>query len=961
MTFKRISSVVVVACALGWAGPADAARNPGRARTDGRLEQATGGVARSDRDAHFQAAPAAPAAAFARLEAEVGPLFATWDAATQIPHRLLLAGVDAPGSVTDAGKAEAFARDLLVRHLALLAPGSAPSDFVLVSNETSAGIRSVGFRQHHRGAEVLGGQISFRFKHDRLVMIGSDAYPDVGIASRSRTPSSRAVVLGARDWVTDDVPGVLAKTGPVEGPFVLPLVDASGSIEYREVWRTSLDLVAPQTRWQVYLDAGSGAPIARQQMLLYGTGQLLFDVPQRSPQTPRVLAPADTSFLTVDGLEGTTDAAGFFDFAGDTATLETTLAGPFARVQNDDGPDATIPLSAASDDSSVWQDLTETVDAQLSAYVHTMIVKNHVRTVSDESWLDEQIPVIVNIADTCNAFSDGNSINFFKSGGGCENTALLADVVYHEFGHSIHSQSVIAGVGQFNVSLSEGISDYLSATITGDSALARGFFMSDQPLREIDPEGFEYRWPDDRGEVHDEGRIIAGALWDLRTRLIGKYGEAQGRAVTDRIWFESTRRAVDIPSMYPEALLIDDDDGDLTNGTPNACEINAAYGPHGLFNPGPSSERVSMTPDAAGPTVSLELALPSFPQCPIAAAPTVSWRVRGSTDATEVAMVTGAAGSFVAQLPPQPAGTVLELQIHPGYEIDPGRSLPDNIVDPWYQMFIGDVIELGCIEADTDAMLGDDWALGPWADTGSGSDPTAPYGDGTHVWQAGTYRPGTASVTFGAIDTGPFTQLRLQFRRWLAVEDGFFDSAYIEVNGQRLWQNFASAEDYLATFHHIDKEWRFVDFDISEFAGPEGIALSFGTRADGGLEFGGWSLAEVCVVAFDGPPPGCGDGALDAPAEACDDGNVAPGDGCDASCQLEPEQPDPEGPQGDGGDDPDGPDDTGDDGMDDEGEPSLDGDGLLDRGCACSSTESPAGSGAALLLLLFGLRRRRRS
>ncbi len=98
---KRVSSsMVVMACALGWATPADAARNPGRALTDGRLERASGGVARMDRDARFQAAPPSRSAALARLEAEVGPLFASWDAATEVPHRLLLAGVPAPNSVT---------------------------------------------------------------------------------------------------------------------------------------------------------------------------------------------------------------------------------------------------------------------------------------------------------------------------------------------------------------------------------------------------------------------------------------------------------------------------------------------------------------------------------------------------------------------------------------------------------------------------------------------------------------------------------------------------------------------------------------------------------------------------------------------------------------------------------------------------------------------------------------------
>lgn len=39
--------------------------------------------------------------------------------------------------------------------------------------------------------------------------------------------------------------------------------------------------------------------------------------------------------------------------------------------------------------------------------------------------------------------------------------------------------------------------------------------------------------------------------------------------------------------------------------------------------------------------------------------------------------------------------------------------------------------------------------------------------------------------------------------------------------------------------------------------------------------------------------PSCGDGIVDGPGESCDDGNVANGDGCSASCQNEPPPPVP--------------------------------------------------------------------
>ncbi len=40
----------------------------------------------------------------------------------------------------------------------------------------------------------------------------------------------------------------------------------------------------------------------------------------------------------------------------------------------------------------------------------------------------------INLSDSCNAFYDYTSINFFSSGSGCPNTAF-SDVVAHEYGH----------------------------------------------------------------------------------------------------------------------------------------------------------------------------------------------------------------------------------------------------------------------------------------------------------------------------------------------------------------------------------------------------------------------------------------------------------------------------------------------------------------------------------------------
>src|SRR5262249_21769396 len=104
----------------------------------------------------------------------------------------------------------------------------------------------------------------------------------------------------------------------------------------------------------------------------------------------------------------------------------------------------------------------------------------------------------------------------------------------------------------------------------------------DMPLRELDPPNTEYSWPADIGEIHHTGLIFGGTYWDLRKALIAQLGDAEGKALVMKLWVGALRRSINIPTSLVEALAADDDDGDLSNGTPHECAIRDAYGRHGL-------------------------------------------------------------------------------------------------------------------------------------------------------------------------------------------------------------------------------------------------------------------------------------------------------------------------------------------------------------------------------------------
>src|SRR5882672_1668618 len=198
--------------------------------------------------------------------------------------------------------------------------------------------------------------------------------------------------------------------------------------------------------------------------------------------------------------------------------------------------------------------------------------------------LDSPITANVNINQDCNAFFDGKSVNFFHASTRCENTGRIQDVVFHEFGHSVHTAEIIMCVGSFDGAMSEGAADFFAVQITGDPGMGRGFFYTDQPLRDLDPPSSEARWPQDIGEIHKTGMIFGGTFWDLRKALIAldPTHPDTGVALTQKLFVGALRRSTSIPTSLIEVLAADDDDGDLSNGTPHECAIRDAYGRHGL-------------------------------------------------------------------------------------------------------------------------------------------------------------------------------------------------------------------------------------------------------------------------------------------------------------------------------------------------------------------------------------------
>jgi MYXO-CTERM domain-containing protein len=886
------------------AGRAGASTSSGPAVSSGGLEAAPGQPAiPQEIRATWGSPPASRSAAWARFEQKRGGGWqALWDRDTEAPLRVFGHGFPAPGSVAGAPAAEAHARAFLADHLDLLAPGVPVDRFTLSSNDLDAGLRTVAFEQRAAvvglaSVPVIGGRFSVRFKNDRLFVFASEAIA-AGAPLAPPRVAAAAAEIAAQAWIAE-IHGVVALSEPTT-LAALPLAH-DGHIALRLVHRVVIEADAPRGRYVVYVDAVRGNPIAREQLLRFSGAQVQFDAPIRAPQLGRQSYPAHLLTLAVDGVPGASDLAGDVTWeTGSPGALMFSPIGARIEVSNLGGALAVGTFSAVDGQPVLWSLAEdEQGDAQLSSYIHANLVKEHAALIApDMPFLKAALPVLVNEDDPqgCNAFWNGSSLNFLQARGNCNNTARLADVVYHEFGHGFHQHSILAGAGALDASLGEGTGDIMSASMTHDPRLSPGFYTGgDNDLRDMDS---GRRWPEDISwDPHETGLIWAGAMWDLRTFLVKDLGAVAGHALTDQLYYQAIRRSSSVPSTYAEVLAADDDDGDISNGTPHICAINRAFVAHGLASVLDESGRVLRhTPLTVVPAQASSYAVDVtaevlYPQCAGGAIDEVHAVVHTNAGTETTSLALGDDGHYRGSIPRRAAGSQIQYQIT-GKEGDATLTLPNNRADDQYRVFIGATHVI--YENDFETAI-DGWTFGGTKDVkgdfewgppqGLAGDPPAAFSGarvlGNRLTGTGTYKASrTVYADSPVIDLQGEERVRLQVRRWLTVQDGYFDQATIYVNGTPIWGNSVTDEND-GSLEHRDLEWRFEDIDLHPYLqGATTAQIRFEIIADAARSLGGWNIDDFRIVAFDPPRKPNPVGLVPEPAAEAPDLELAGGCGC---------------------------------------------------------------------------------
>ncbi|HSK81774.1 MAG TPA: fibronectin type III domain-containing protein [Thermoanaerobaculia bacterium] len=352
---------------------------------------------------------------------------------------------------------------------------------------------------------------------------------------------------------------------------------------------------------------------------------------------------------------GFTNSAGVYNFTGGTVT--SSLAGQFVRISDNCGAisltangsgDFAFGTSTGTDCTTPGVGGTGNTHSARTQFYHVNRAKEAARGwLPGNTWLTQQLTANVNINQTCNAFWNGSTINFYRSGGGCGNTGEIEGVSLHEYGHGLDSNDGNGGAPDRGTGETYG--DWTAALATHDSCVGAGFLggncggygdacTSCTGVRDIDwgkhasntphtaanfiqprcPTSFTYRGPCGR-EGHCESYVSSEALWDFVNRDLPNPGSGTAWAVADRLWYLSRSTATaafacssfvtngcNTGSLWRTMRAVDDDDGNLANGTPNSAALFAAFNRHGI----------ACTTDAGAST--------SFRGCTQPAVPTLS-------------------------------------------------------------------------------------------------------------------------------------------------------------------------------------------------------------------------------------------------------------------------------------------------------------------------------------------------
>ena len=456
-----------------------------------------------------------------------------------------------------------------------------PQDIVLTRETENDKYINLDFTQYYNNLEIIDSRIYAKITLDnKLVAFGLDVFSDISL---DVIPSISEVM--AIESASENIISSITKKSVEDNLKILPL-PVNGKYEFYLVYvvRVSTQLSHGPANYICYVDANNGDLLMRMNTVLYEAPpqaniHVEGEVYSTHPFNPSSVENLINLRVQKGGGNYYTDSLGNVNVPG-SGNATFSLEGLFAEVQTN----GSVPtFNSQLSNTNVSFDNSNSTIQERTAFYSVNKIHDHLKSVFPTfTGLDYALETNIDVQGSCNAYYDG-TINFFAEGNGCNATAKIPDVVYHEYGHGINNYRY--GSGMWNGGLNEGYADIWAISLTQSPVLGYGWDISDPSVyvRRYDQDRKVY--PQDLvGEVHADGEIIAGAFWDTYLNLndmpqmlnLFKYtfdGAPDGPNGTEGIIYTD---------VLVEVLFADDNDANLTNGTPNDIAIIQAFALHGI-------------------------------------------------------------------------------------------------------------------------------------------------------------------------------------------------------------------------------------------------------------------------------------------------------------------------------------------------------------------------------------------
>ncbi|HMB71583.1 MAG TPA: FlgD immunoglobulin-like domain containing protein [bacterium] len=524
--------------------------------------------------------------------------------------------VQLASSVTGEAQAEALSRSFLLTYPDLL--GVREDNLQLRNVRFARGKYAVHFRQEILGVPVRDATAWVLLDESGTVAaFGSDFYPEYGeIPDHPAFPGDAAVTAAANALGATPLPD-----RPVNVREVLVPAASGELLELTPAYEVTFETETPFGKWESVVHGRTGEVLARRNLFfpINVVGDADGDVQNQEPSLSYCDGSGTEPFAHMEisvsgGGTGVTDASGNFDIAHGGASpvdVTATFDGPYIEVTRFTGLGADASVTEAVTPGTPATISFDTGNArrdEMDTFFHGNRVRDFMLSL-DPTFTQLDIPVLTTVGRT-DGFCPGNAwwnigggnMNFCAPGnsGGTDyaNTGELANVIYHEYGHGV-TEMVYSrnGQGQPVSDLHEGNSDVLANFLDRNSDIGIGFFLDVcGPGTGIRDANNSLQWPGDNDGGHGGGRIIAGFHWDAWQSLLASESQATADAIAWDTWHYARDMGTptDQPSQVLWTFLMDDDDANLANGTPNYGHFALAALSHG-FTPPAITEGVLIT------------------------------------------------------------------------------------------------------------------------------------------------------------------------------------------------------------------------------------------------------------------------------------------------------------------------------------------------------------------------------